>query len=317
MKIGFLIYKWKFVNPKTDSVLRVIRALIENDVEVYLIYQDDLDYNSSTAKVHKIHGQQIHNIYDFFNSVYLQDDKIDLNQLNCMVYSNVPPLDDGLIEYLKTLEGPKFINSLRGLSKVRYKDYIDEIFPNGSPYLPQTSYIYNSFEAIDFIESNKNNNRWILKPNMGSGGEDVVLINTKKSIWIKEVTEYFDQFDEGEKIVIQEFLPEVAKGDTRILLLAGDPIGAMKRLPGEVHYLTNCSKGGRAIPHEISDIELEICKLVKPQLKKDGILFAGIDIIGDKLIEVNGLSPGGIGRINYLSNTEVEIPIVNKILRIA
>ena len=90
----------------------------------------------------------------------------------------------------------------------------------------------------------------------------------------------------------------------------------MKRIPGEIHYLTNCSKGGRAIPHSISETELHICSLVKKQLKRDGIIFAGIDIIGDQLIEVNGLSPGGIGRINYLNNMEVEIPIVKRIMKI-
>jgi len=314
MKIGFLIYKWKFVNPKTDSVLRVIRALIANDEEVYIIYQDQLNYDETTAKVFKINGQKIENIYSFFETVFLEEEEIDLNDLSIIVYSNVPPLDTNLIEYLSTLNGPKIINSLRGLNKVRYKDYIEEIFPNGSEYIPNSFYANNEFEAIDHIESNQHQQQWILKPNMGSGGNDVILLNTNKPFWIKELTDYFAT--QNDIIVVQEFIREVSKGDTRILLLDGEPLGAMKRIPGEIHYLTNCSKGGRAIPHSISETELHICSLVKKQLKRDGIIFAGIDIIGDQLIEVNGLSPGGIGRINYLNNMEVEIPIVKRIMKI-
>jgi len=313
MQIGFLIYKWKFVNPKTDSVLRVIRALIKNEAEVYLIYQDHLDYTQSTAKVFKINGQKIDDIYAFFETVYLAEETIDLNTLDCLVYSNVPPLDTTLIDYLYTLNGPKIINSLKGLSKVRFKDYVQELLPSDSDFIPKTCYTRSEFEAIEFIESHPDQKQWILKPNMGSGGNDVVLINSNKSFWLKELTDYFAQ--QEDIVVVQEFLKAVAKGDTRILLLDGKPIGAMKRIPGEIHYLTNCSKGGRAIKHEITETEFAICQAVKKQLKKDGILFCGIDIIGDKLIEVNGLSPGGIGRINYLHNMEVEIPIVDRIMR--
>lgn len=315
MKVGFLIYKWKFVNPKTDSALRLIRQLIDSGVDVYIIYEHHLNYENSLCKGLRVNSKNYDDHYSFHANVYLQEENLDLEELKFIIYSNVPPLGNKMLRFLDELENPKIFNNVKGLDKVRFKNYVQELLPENSTLLPLTHYAKHSDEIIQFIEAHREHHKWILKPNVGYGGDNIMLLQTKKDYWQHDLKKYVSN-SKG-TIVLQEFLPGVSNGDTRILMLQGKPLGAMKRIPGEIHYLTNCHSGGRAIPHEITDAELDICNQIGNQLKKDGLVFAGIDIIQDKLIEVNGLSPGGIGRINYLSNTALEIPIIEKILNIA
>ena len=99
--------------------------------------------------------------------------------------------------------------------------------------------------------------------------------------------------------MVQEFLEGVKKeGDIRILLLNGEILGAMRRKPMKGDFRTNIHAGGRVFKHDVTDKEKEICRVIKDRLIKDGLFFVGIDVIGDKLVEINCVSPGGIPRIN-------------------
>ena len=105
--------------------------------------------------------------------------------------------------------------------------------------------------------------------------------------------------------MVQPFLPEVAEGDKRIVLVDGEVAGAINRIPGEGEFRSNLAMGGSAEKTELTDREQEICDALRPVLKQRGLLFVGIDVIGGKyLTEINVTSPTGIVAIDKFNNTD-------------
>jgi glutathione synthase len=122
----------------------------------------------------------------------------------------------------------------------------------------------------------------------------------------------YNSYPEREPIMVQEYLNHVQKeGDVRILLLNGEILGAMRRKARDGDFRTNIYAGARAYKHEITSKEREICKTLKGKLLEDGLYFVGIDIIGDKLVEINCVSPGGIPRINSLNQAKLETKVID------
>jgi glutathione synthase len=112
--------------------------------------------------------------------------------------------------------------------------------------------------------------------------------------------------------MVQEYLEVVQQqGDVRVLLLNGEIIGAMRRKPSDGDFRTNIHAGARAYKHEVTPAEKEICMAIKDRLIEDGLFFVGIDIIGDKLVEINCVSPGGIPRINRLNQVRLEAMVID------
>ena len=108
-----------------------------------------------------------------------------------------------------------------------------------------------------------------------------------------------------EPFMVQAFLPEVAEGDKRIVLIDGEPTGAINRLPGAGEIRSNLAAGGSAHPTDLTDAEREICAALGPELKRRGLLFVGIDVIGGKwLTEINVTSPTGIVAIDTFNGTD-------------
>ena len=106
--------------------------------------------------------------------------------------------------------------------------------------------------------------------------------------------------------MVQAFLPDVAKGDKRIVLIDGEVAGAINRLPGEGEIRSNLAVGGSAEKSVLTDKEREICAVLGPELKKRGLLFVGIDVIGGTwLTEINVTSPTGIVAIEKFDGTDV------------
>ena len=112
-------------------------------------------------------------------------------------------------------------------------------------------------------------------------------------------------------MIIQEYLHEEGKGDVRILLLNGEILGAMRRIPRDGEFRANIHAGGRAEKHDVTEGEQEICQRIKEKLIADGLFFVGIDLIAGKLVEINCISPGGIPRINRLNGDKLECKVID------
>jgi glutathione synthase len=104
--------------------------------------------------------------------------------------------------------------------------------------------------------------------------------------------------------VIQKFIPAVSKGDKRIILIDGEPVGAINRIPARDQVRSNLRVGGTAAPVELTDRDREICAAIGPTLKARGLIFVGIDVIGDWLTEINVTSPTGAQQLKQFTGVD-------------
>jgi glutathione synthase len=112
-------------------------------------------------------------------------------------------------------------------------------------------------------------------------------------------------------VILQEYVDGAENGDVRILMLNGEPIGAMRRIPAANDVRSNVHAGGRVVKHVLTKEELELCRSIGPKLVRDGLYFTGLDVINGKLIEVNVMAPGGIVRINKLNRVRLQRQVID------
>lgn len=143
----------------------------------------------------------------------------------------------------------------------------------------------------------------VMKPLYGKGGEAVFRVAARDMNFGSLYEMFAVTFREA--WVIQKFLPEVKEGDKRIILVDGEFAGAVNRVPAEDDLRSNMVRGGAAKGTEITAKEREICKRIGPELKRRGLLFTGIDVIGGWLTEINVTSPTGIRAIKNLGGPDI------------
>jgi glutathione synthase len=295
MKFAFVMNKLETINPKSDTTLLFIEESLRRGHEVFFLSHDDLVlYNNKPfgiVKKWKLKDSNLETL-DFFDAIFLRHD---------------PPFDE---KYLTTTYMFDFIsdktfviNSASGLRFANEKIYSLK-FPN---FTPQTIITASAAEIRKFLDEHKG--RAIIKPIYLMAGHGIFLIrddDPNLSSIIEGATDY------GTKhIVVQEYLKEAQEGDKRILLLNGKPIGAMTRIPKPGESRANLRSGSTCVKATITERELSICDAMAPSLIRDGLYFAGIDIIGGHLTEVNVTSPTGMQQINRLENVQLEKQIID------
>ncbi|MCC7260490.1 MAG: glutathione synthase, partial [Alphaproteobacteria bacterium] len=144
----------------------------------------------------------------------------------------------------------------------------------------------------------------VLKPLYMFGGEGVEKLSSDSPRAAAQIADYLAT--QPEPVVAQRFLPEVVEGDTRILLVDGTPVGALRRVPQQDSIRSNLHSGGDARKGVLSPRMRDICAAIGPELKKRGLLFVGIDIIGDYLTEINVTSPTCLQEINAHDGVQLE-----------
>ena len=142
----------------------------------------------------------------------------------------------------------------------------------------------------------------ILKPLFGNGGAGIVHLRPGDDN-LSSLVEMYQQMYR-EPIMVQRYIPEVRKGDKRIVLIDGEAAGGVLRVPAEGEARANLHVGGRGVKTALTAREKEICAAIGPTLKEQGLLFVGIDVIGDYMTEINVTSPTGIQEIGRLNNTD-------------
>ena len=141
----------------------------------------------------------------------------------------------------------------------------------------------------------------ILKPLYGNGGAGVFRLDPND----RNLSSLFELFTSmsREPLIVQKFLPDVAKGDKRIILVDGEPVGAINRVPQPGETRSNMHVGGRPEKIGLTPRDLEICAAIGPTLREKGQVFVGIDVIGDWLTEINVTSPTGIQELERFDGT--------------
>ena len=143
----------------------------------------------------------------------------------------------------------------------------------------------------------------IVKPLYGNGGAGVFRV-TKEDQNLSSLLEMFDSLY-PEPYVIQQYLPDVRAGDKRIILIDGEPVGAINRVPAEGDARSNMHVGGKAVKTDMTERELEICARIGPELKKRGFVLVGIDVIGDVMTEINVTSPTGVREVKKFGGADI------------
>ncbi len=147
----------------------------------------------------------------------------------------------------------------------------------------------------------------ILKPLYGNGGAGVFFLQEGDQN-LASLIELFEQ-SFREPFMVQKYLPEVRKGDKRIIIVDGEPVGAINRVPAEGEARSNMHVGGRPEIVELTERDREICATIAPALKERDMIFVGIDVIGDYLTEINVTSPTGIREIKRFGGPDIAVMI--------
>ncbi|MEL6363469.1 MAG: glutathione synthase [Pseudomonadota bacterium] len=142
----------------------------------------------------------------------------------------------------------------------------------------------------------------ILKPLYGNGGAGVFKLSADDPNF-SSLVELFQAISR-EPLIAQQFLPDVTKGDKRVLLIDGEPVGAINRVPAKGEARSNMHVGGRAEASDLTDRDREICAAIAPTLKEMGLVLAGIDVIGGMLTEINVTSPTGVQELRRFSGVD-------------
>lgn len=234
-----------------------------------------------------------------------------VTDLDALFLRKDPPIIYQLMEFLGPVSDKIFmVNDTMGQIKGNSKVYALN-FPD---IIPKT-HISRDPSRIRKIIDNFGGDM-VIKPLQGHGGNGVIKVSNRDQENLNSLINYYinssKPYPERHPTLVQEYLESVKyNGDVRILLLNGEILGAMGRKSLHGDFRTNVHAGAKVFKHEITHKEREICEALKDQLVKDGLYFVGIDIIGDKLVEINCVSPGGIPRINLLDNVKLEVKVID------
>ena len=229
---------------------------------------------------------------------------IDLSTLDVVLLRQDPPFDMSYITTTHILEHihPKTLvvndpASVRNAPEKLFVTHFDNV-------MPPTLISADARAIRAFREEHKD---IILKPLFGNGGSGVFRVRPDDENF-NSLLEMFSQRSR-EPLIAQRYLPAVRKGDKRIILIDGKAVGVINRVPAEGEARSNMHVGGIAVKEKLSKRDIELCEIIGPELARLGLLFVGIDVIGDYLTEINVTSPTGLQQINRFDGVSLEAQI--------
>jgi glutathione synthase len=229
---------------------------------------------------------------------------VDLAEMDVVLMRQDPPFDMAYITATHILQHihPRtlVVNNpvaVRNAPEKLYVTHFDGVMP---PTL-----ISSDMEAIKAFRAEHGD--IILKPLFGNGGAGVFRLRPDDEN-LGSLLEMFTKLSR-EPVIVQRYLPDVRAGDKRIILIDGRPAGAVNRVPAKGEARSNMHVGGRPEKATLTDREREICDIIGPHLKREGLIFVGIDVIGGYLTEINVTSPTGIQQINRFDGVQLEAEI--------
>lgn len=229
---------------------------------------------------------------------------LDLREMSVVLMRQDPPFDMAYITATHILEHihPK---TLVVNDPVHVRNAPEKLFvTHFENVMPPTLITADVEEVKAFREDYKD---IIVKPIYGNGGAGVFHISPGDEN-LAALLELFTT-TWREPVMVQRYEPDVRKGDKRIILVEGKPVGAINRVPADGEARSNMHVGGRPEKTELTKREQDICGVIGPTLAKNGIIFAGIDVIGDYLTEINVTSPTGLQEVNRFDNVVLESQI--------
>ncbi len=306
MKFLFVIDPIKNINPLKDSTAALMQASSKKNIEIWSCTPQDLEARGDEVWASSVKVEVIPWIS------FKENDCIPLAEFNCIWMRKDPPVNEAYLYATHLLEvaerkGVKVINkpsSLRAwnekLGALRYSHLM-------APTIVAS-------KVKDLINFANINNEVVIKPLGGKGGQGVIRIN-KNSPGIKSIIELITSQEEL-PVMMQKFIPEVIDGDKRIIIVNGEAIGSINRIPQGGDFRSNLAMGGKAEHTSLTEKEKIICSELSKHFKDEGLFFVGIDVINGMLSEINVTSPTGLREIENLSNKNVSAEVIEKLVEI-
>lgn len=233
---------------------------------------------------------------------------VQLDDYDVVLMRQDPPFDMNYITYTHMLEAihPKTLvvndpaevrNAPEKLYVLQYNEFIPPTLISRDPQ--RLSEFRDEYGDI------------ILKPLYGNGGAGVFRLAHGDENFASLMEMFTQSF--REPFIAQQYLADVKQGDKRIILVDGEPVGAINRVPAAGETRSNMHVGGRPEPTELTDREREICARIGPDLKKRGLIFVGIDVIGDYMTEINVTSPTGIREVKNFGGADISALVLDAV----
>ena len=317
MRIAFLMDPLESIDPTDETTSCLIYECNQREHELYFLEPHDLYIKSNTIRARMKHitvapNQPLSQYWDAITQCVKTEERIfeDVTDLDVLFLRKDPPIHFKAIDFLQLARGDVFIiNDVQGQVNASSKLY-NLNFPEIIPETHITRDPQRIRRVIDEFGGDM-----VMKPAAGYKGEGVIKVSTKDPENLNSLINYYvnlsKPYEERNPVIIQEYLHEEGGGDIRILLLNGEILGAMRRIPCDGEFRANIHVGGRAEKHEVTEPERKVCERIKDKLVADGLFFVGIDLIANKLVEINCTSPGGIPRINRLNGDELESKVID------
>jgi len=307
MRLGFVVNDTA-TEEAGYTTTRLAMAATNRGHEVWLISVGDLAYDPDElirAKARRVPKER----YKTGES-YLRDlrspkahiERVTVDELDILMLRNDPSTEKGRRDWAKSAaidfgriamrHGVIVLNDPNGLAKAHNKMYF-QTFPE--EVRPETLITRDRDEIREFLDVRE---RAVLKPLQGSGGESVFLVRKSDAANLNQM---IDAVSRDGFVIVQEYLERAEEGDTRLFLMNGQPLrhkgryAAFRRIRTGGDMRSNIHAGGTLGKANLDDDALALAEMVRPKLVQDGMFLVGLDIVGDKLMEINVFSPGGLG----------------------
>lgn len=302
MKVAFQMDSIWSVDINADSTFRLAEEAQARGHDLFYYEPDHLAYEEGriTARAHTLQVRR-----DPEQPASLGEaQRIDLAGMDVIWLRQDPPFD---MHYITTTH---ILDRLAGKTLVMndpfwVRNYPEKLLVLDFPDLTPPTTVARDLDTIRAFKERHGD--IILKPLYGAGGAGVFLLNEADRN-LNSLHELFTGFSR-EPLIVQKFLPAVAAGDRRVILVDGEPVGAINRVPAAGETRSNMHVGGRAEKIALSERDREICARIGPLLREKGQVFVGIDVIGDWLTEINLTSPTGIQELERFDGINVAAQI--------
>ncbi len=307
-KVLFQMDSFNKLDIKTDSTISIIKEALILGIKSYVSNPNDLTLMQNNAFVSFREVTLINSKFSFS-----KQKNSTLTKFDYFFIRQDPPFDLKYLTNCYLLElhqkfniKPRFINDPGGI-----KNFTEKICPiYFNSLMPKT--LVTSDEKI-FKETLSKKKILILKTLYNKGGEGVIKVEKNDKNSLSKFKELISRYKVP--VVIQDFMSKVSDGDKRVILIEGEPVGLINRVPKIGQYKANLHLGGKAEISVLTKKEQEICKKIKSFLLENKLIFVGIDLIDEKLSEINVTSPTGIVQIKELTGVNVARILWSKLLK--
>lgn len=328
MRIAFFVNDLETEFPNYATTMLAWQAR-QHGHEVFYVTPDDwvLEADESlqahVRAVPKGKSKDHREFFEVLRSSKTLQQKVDMSQIDVLLLRNDPANDaqerpwaaeSGILFGREAVKrGVIVLNDPDSLGRATNKLYFQS-FP--AEVRAETIITRHSDDIKAFAKRHKN--QIILKPLQGSGGSGVFKVDTGNKSNLNQMIEAIGR--DG-YVIAQEYVDEAKKGDIRLFMLNGHPLEidgrycAMRREQAKDDIRSNIHAGGKAKAVEITDRELRVAELIRPKLLADGMFLVGIDIVGDKILEVNVFSPGNLVSCSEMAGVDFSEPIIAAVER--